>query len=72
MRESRPVSYRAIVPGVWHVPAAADLACLGWWAGSGEVLYVTSTESAATVFIRRVGEQEQETVFRILKEIPLN
>ena len=72
LRTGLQVSYSEIEPGAWLVPLEADIACLGLWAGSGEVLYAIRGDRTVTVLIRRVEEEEQEVVFRRLTTIPID
>lgn len=53
------------------VPATAITACTGWWAGSGEDLYVIRRNRQLIVFIRSLDEQTPVPAYKRLKVIPL-
>ena len=53
------------------VPATAIAACTGWWAGSGEELYVIRRGRQLIVYIRYLDEQTELGRYRRLKVIPL-
>ena len=55
-----------------HVPAAAVAACTGWWAGSGEDLYVLRRNRSLIVYSRTLDEQAPVGAYRRLKVIPLS
>lgn len=71
LRPRRTVGYSPIEPGAWKVPPEAEIACLGWWAGSGEVLYALRNGEAVEIYLRRIEETEEEPVGHLLKRIPL-
>ena len=53
------------------VPASAVAACTGWWAGSGEDMYVIRRGRQLIVYIRYLDEQTELGRYRRLKTIPL-
>lgn len=53
------------------VPSTAVAACFGWWAGSGEEMYVIRRGRQLIVYIRYLDEQTETGRYRRLKVIPL-
>ena len=53
------------------IPNAAITACSGWWAGSGEILYVIRRRSQLFVYIRYLDEGVSHSSNRRLKTIQL-
>lgn len=53
------------------VPASAVAACVSWWAGSGEELYVTRRGRQLIVYIRYLDEQTEVGRYTRLKVITL-
>lgn len=71
IRRDRPVSYAQIEPGAWSVPAGADLAALGWWAGSGEVVYVIRRAGQVDVYLGLVEEESAGPEFSLIRRLDL-
>lgn len=53
------------------VPSTALAACVSWWAGSGEEMYVIRRGRQLIVYIRYLDEQTETGRYRRLKVIPL-
>jgi hypothetical protein len=53
------------------VPAVAITACYGWWAGSGEIVYVIRRKKQLVVYIRYLDEGISKSSNRRLKTIQL-
>lgn len=54
-----------------HIPAQALTACLGWWAGAGDHLYVVRQGASLVVYRREEGEEAPGQPWKRLKVIPL-
>jgi hypothetical protein len=54
------------------VPANALIACVAWWAGSGEEMYVIRRGRQLIVYIRYLDEQTELGRYKRLKTIPLS
>jgi hypothetical protein len=57
--------------GERNIPASAITACTGWWAGSGEDMYVIRRGRQLIVYIRYLDEQTETGRYRRLKAITL-
>ena len=53
------------------VPAQALTACLGWWAGAGDNLYVVRRGRSLVVYRREVDEQAPDLPWKRFKVISL-
>ena len=75
LRKDQPVGYRKLSEQNWQgwgVPADAITACLGWWAGYGEVLYAVYQHPHVLVYFREVEEKSPLPDFRLIARIPVN
>ncbi len=54
------------------VPAHALSACLGWWGGAGDYLYVVRQGRSLVVYRKEVDEQAPDLPWKGLKVIPLH
>jgi hypothetical protein len=54
-----------------EVPPTAIAACTGWWAGSGEDIYVIRQRRQLIVYIRYLDEQTEVERYKRLKTIRL-
>lgn len=69
IRRDQPLSYSPIAPGDWSVPADAEAAVLGWWAGSGEVLYARRVAGIVEVYLGAVEEEGTGPVFAVIRRV---
>lgn len=54
------------------IPAQALTACLGWWAGEGDYLYVVRRGHSLVVYRKEVNEEGPELPWKRLKVITLH
>ena len=54
-----------------NIPAEAQAACLGWWAGGGLDMYVLRRGRTLKVYCRDLDEQAPIPPYRLLKSVPL-
>ncbi len=70
IRKDVNAGFGNIEPGQWDVPNDAVAACMGWWAGGGEVLYVMKEGKGYGVYHAIREEQVDSEPFERIQQIP--
>lgn len=71
---SAPDEFHAVAKADYKdsgIPATALTACLGWWAGAGDQLYVVRRGRALVVYRREEDEQAPDFPWKRFQVIPL-